>query len=935
MVITRFNDWKIKTKLIIVALILVLLPVLLVAALSINRFSKALRTASEEDLDHIVTGIYSMCKIQQEMVLKKLATDLNVAKQQLLLLGPGIQIIPEHKISLDAVNQATKKSHTVILPAWKGGKTTLTGDTHFVDSIQSLVGSNCSLYQKTDGDELLNVSTTLTGKDGRRAVGSLIPAESEITKTILAGRASAGRTFLVDEWSIALLDPIRDNEGTIIGALAVNVKEQEIISFREEIKGIKVGDTGYVYIIDSKGDLKVHPAKTGENILDARDSDGSQYIRALITNARRLSEGDTGTSRYSWLNPELGETQPRQKIVKYAYFRPWDWIIVSGSYEDEIYKAPQETERFILIVVLLSIALIFVLIIAFSKVLTDPITELTEVTGKIAGGDLTQRISVRSKDEIGHLGDSFCRMIEQIQDHTSNLENMVAARTRELQESKEKYRDLSRFLKSVLDSTTVYAIIALDSNGTIIEFNRGAEDLLGWHKDEVLNKADYSITVLPEDDPKALRDEVFRRTQNNGVCELEMIRVRKNGDRFPANTTVTAIKDASGALKGYVEILRDVTVRKALERELRETKEFLENIMESSVDGIVTTNLKGKITYLNRSMEKILNCSRKDVLGAHISRFYVRGIDEAREIMQILRAERRAENYEMEIRATTGQVQSMLNSLFLVHNEDGQIIGTAGIFKNMTQQKLLEAKLNEVTANLVEASKMRALGELVAGVAHEVNNPLMASQTILHVIMKNLQGDNDNMKRLELIRKCNDRIEKIVDHLKEFSRQTQPEFHPIDANQPLQNALLITEQQLLDHGISIVLDLGRDLPPIIGDANQLEQVFLNLLSNARDAMEQREGNKELQISSYLLEEKGIGSVVVSVRDTGIGIPEEHLDKVLEPFFTTKPVGKGSGLGLSLCFGIVEAHGGRLEIKSENGIGTEVRVLMPLSSPNKE
>jgi two-component system NtrC family sensor kinase len=230
---------------------------------------------------------------------------------------------------------------------------------------------------------------------------------------------------------------------------------------------------------------------------------------------------------------------------------------------------------------------------------------------------------------------------------------------------------------------------------------------------------------------------------------------------------------------------------------------------------------------------------------------------------------------------------------------------------------------------------MASIGQLAAGVAHELNNPLMASQTILHVIMKNLPEDFSERERLELIRRCNDRIEKIVDHLREFSRQTKPEFSSIDINQPIENALMITGQQLLNHGISIVRDLPDSLPKIEGDVNQLEQVFLNLISNARDAMEDISGPKELTITSSVREDKGARRIVVSMKDTGIGIPQENLDRVIEPFFSTKPVGKGTGLGLSLCYGIIEAHGGRLEIQSRSGEGTEVKVVFPVKDSGKE
>jgi two-component system NtrC family sensor kinase len=414
-----------------------------------------------------------------------------------------------------------------------------------------------------------------------------------------------------------------------------------------------------------------------------------------------------------------------------------------------------------------------------------------------------------------------------------------------------------------------------------------------------------------------------------------MDRVKKSGDRFPAHSIVTAIKDNSGKTTGFVEIVRDLTRRRTLERELRETKEFLENIMESSVDGIVTTDLKGKITYQNRAMEEMLGYPREELLGDHISRIYLKGMEQAHDVMRLLRTVERAENYEMEVKTKDGEVLAILTSLFLLRDEDGRLLGTAGIFKDITEQKRLEAKLKAAQFRLVEASKMRALGELVAGVAHELNNPLMASKTILHVISKNLPKDSPERERLKLVTKCNDRIEKIVDHLRDFSRQSKPEFLDLDIRQPIEDALLITGQQLLDHNISIVRELSEDLPRIYGDTSQLEQVFLNLISNARDAMDMGTGEKVLTIRSFLSDEESPLSVVVSLQDTGVGIPEENMTKVMEPFFSTKPVGQGTGLGLSICFGIIESHGGRLEIKSLIGKGTEVKVFLPVKEPGKE
>ena len=182
--------------------------------------------------------------------------------------------------------------------------------------------------------------------------------------------------------------------------------------------------------------------------------------------------------------------------------------------------------------------------------------------------------------------------------------------------------------------------------------------------------------------------------------------------------------------------------------------------------------------------------------------------------MNLLDVDERIGNHELAVKRKTEEVLTILTSISLLRDEEGKVIGTAGIFKNITEQKRLEAKLKETQFHLVEASKMRALGELVAGVAHELNNPLMASQTIFHVILKNMHKECPNQERLEIIGRCNERIEKIVNHLREFSRQTESDFQELDINRPIENALMLTGQQLLNHNITIVRALSEGLPKI-------------------------------------------------------------------------------------------------------------------------
>ncbi len=922
------RNMKIRPKLISVSIFLVLLPLLGVSSVAMIRFGSALRKASEKDLEHLVINIHSMCKVQQEVTREKLISRLRVAKHALYGYDDEIKIYPDKGVSLDATNQSTNETIPVTVPYWEIGNTPITLNNLIVDEIQNLVGGICAIFQRIPGDRFLLISTNVMGKSGERATGTFIPSGHPVSRELLKGQPYTGRAYLADDWYITAYEPITAVDGEIIGALCVGVDEHSAYSLKSEIKRIRVGETGYVYVIDSTGNLIIHPAKEGSNIIDSKDSSGFEYIREMIDNAVTLPQGEVGTIRYPWINPELGETKPRQKINKYIHFKPWDWIIAAGTYEEEVYQDLYETERFIIIIFLISVAMALVLTIMLSKLLTDPIRELTEVTTKMANGDLSQRVKVTGTDEISILGNSFNRLIGQIQHYTSNLETMVEERTGALKVSREKYRGLFQFLNSILDSSTEYAIMALDLQGKIIEFNRGAENIFGWKKEEVINKQNINITNIPEDRARGLQKQIGERTINEGVFDLEIHRMKKDGSIFPSHTTINAIRGPSHDVTGFVEIVRDITKRIILERELRETKDFLENIMESSVDGIVTTDLKGKITYMNRGMEEAIQYKREELLGTHISGFYVRGIQQARDIMDVLRKMERAKNYEIEVKRKDGKDLPILTSLFLLRDDNNDLIGTAGIFKDISEQKLLEAKLKATQASLIEASKMRAIGELVAGVAHEINNPLMASQTILYVILKNLPQDSPERQRLELIEGCNARIEKIVEHLREFSRQTKPEFILIDINQPIENAMIITGQQLMNHNINIEKHLSDDLPKILGDVNQLEQVFLNLISNARDAMEDTMEERKLTISSYSVDENGNPYIAVSFKDTGVGIPKDNLDKITEPFFSTKPAGKGTGLGLSLCFGIIESHSGRIEIQSEPAKGTEVKIFIP-------
>ncbi|MFH2012437.1 MAG: PAS domain S-box protein [Pseudomonadota bacterium] len=710
------------------------------------------------------------------------------------------------------------------------------------------------------------------------------------------------------------------------------IPPSQLSKIRKIVKSIVIGKTGYAYILDREGNLIIHPTKEGENIIDWKDTKGNYFIREMIEEAISTGGSRIEEIRYPWVNVELGETSPRIKIVKFRYLPQLGWIIAAGSYEVEIFEAVYDTEKTVIILATTSLVIVFIFMIMLARFITRPILQLTSVSSRMAEGEFSLRVDISQHDEIGQLAHSFNRMVEQIQQYTQNLEEAVAQRTQELADSKEGYKKISTLLTNILESSTEYAIVAVDLEGEILEFNMGARNLFGWTREEMIGEK-ISKTYANSEDCILEREE-FLGLEKGLAIEKEAERGRKNGESFLGRMVITAMRNAKGELFGYLEISRDVTERQRLERELKETKDYLENILESSVDGIITTDQKGYLTRINRGLEEILHVKKKDIIGKHVSALYLDGIAEARKIMSILRRDHKFSNYKMTLVDRDGREVPINTSAALLKNFRGETIGTAGIFQDLTEKIKLETNLQKAEASLIQSAKMRELGDLVSGVAHEINNPLMASQTILYRIKENLHRDCPNERLIDLIVRCNDRIATIVNHLREFSRETETHFEPLDIIIPINNSLLITEQQLLDHNIKIIKDFPPELPQVIGSASQLEQVFLNIISNARDALDKQESDKELIIRSfYRLKDESPGEVVISFTDTGPGISPEIRYKIFDPFFSTKEVGSGTGLGLSICYGIVEKHGGRIEMDSEVGKGATFRVILPVIASN--
>jgi len=250
MVIPPFRDWKIRTKLVSLTLFLVLLPLLCLAFLSAYQFTNALRATNVgfARIDH-----------------------LNMAREMLYRQGHDIEILLDRPRQFAVFDPEANKEVIITLPLIKIGNVPLDENNTFADEVSQLVGGICTIFQRIEGDHFIRIDTNVTGRNNQRALGTLLKAGNPVSQSILSGKTYRGRIYTEGEWYIKAYEPIKDKEGRIIGALSVGVKEQNVYFLKKEIKAIKVGETGYAYIIDSKGNLKIHPAKEGENIFEAKD----------------------------------------------------------------------------------------------------------------------------------------------------------------------------------------------------------------------------------------------------------------------------------------------------------------------------------------------------------------------------------------------------------------------------------------------------------------------------------------------------------------------------------------------------------------------------------------------------------------------------------------------------------------------------------------
>ena len=491
--------------------------------------------------------------------------------------------------------------------------------------------------------------------------------------------------------------------------------------------------------------------------------------------------------------------------------------------------------------------------------------------------------------------------------------------SRQSSTSEREHRALEERYRRVVE-TSSDAIVITDLERRIAFANPAAIALFGYG--DALIGMPVSSTL-----PEEMRDAV-RRYEDLAIegepQRYEGSLVRADGTCRIVAVTTAPLRELD-RVTGIVASLRDVTEERARTAALARAEARYARLVESASDAIFTVDRAGCFTAVNHALEWGVGVARDALLGRSISLVIdARDLSSAEGLLRETFLGQRCRG-SLRSRAADGEARhgSLITSPVV---EEGTITGALGIMRDVTDD-------HRLAEQLLQQEKLAAIGQLVSGVAHELNNPLagVMAYTELLMVSSSVAAEPETRQALETIRHEAMRASKIVSHLLTFARRQPAERVEVDLNSIVNDTLALRRYAIRTAQIELDVVLDPALPRTWADPFQLQQVLLNLIGNAEQALNEWPGTRRIEIRTQRAGER----LVIAVSDSGPGVAEEQRDRIFNPFFTTKPVGQGTGLGLSISDGIVREHGGRIRVESQPGQGATFIVELPIASAPPE
>jgi PAS domain S-box-containing protein len=477
--------------------------------------------------------------------------------------------------------------------------------------------------------------------------------------------------------------------------------------------------------------------------------------------------------------------------------------------------------------------------------------------------------------------------------------------------------NVDEFLDEWLDFADV-GHFCLDTEGRVVFWGRSMERLYSIPASEILGRKLFDAFPAFHQEPE-FRELLEKAAEQRAPQQAQRLRHRsqKKGLRY-LNVRVAPIGDGGGKISGFRVLVHDVTERQQSEETLDRYRKYVQTILQDAADAIIVLDENDRIVMWNRGAEALYGWKAEEVLGKPITIIVPNDPRSQREIEWISKEVQKkgyVRNWEAERITRDGRKVLINLTRTAIYDSDGRFVGSSIIARDVSEQRRIEQQL-------IQSEKLSAVGQLAAGIAHEIGSPLTAISSLAQVLIER-SDDEFFRERLSLIRKEVDRIARIVRELVDFSRPVAQTVERLNPNSLVEEAVrIVGYDRRLKHK-QIHLELQPDVHPVEGGYDQLLQVLVNLLLNAADAIESVP-NGQVWVRT---ENRG-DEVLISVRDNGVGIPPENLPHIFDPFFTTKKPGKGTGLGLWVCLNVIRNLNGRIEVESEPGKGATFRVFLP-------
>jgi len=521
----------------------------------------------------------------------------------------------------------------------------------------------------------------------------------------------------------------------------------------------------------------------------------------------------------------------------------------------------------------------------------------------------------------------------------------ISERKRTEGELKKTKDHLDNIIESSLDG-----IIVGDSTGTIVRVNKSFLALIGYQIEEVLGKhiMELSITEpgtyesttgemveINEDYFNNTRETIYEKLLKEGtLSNWESYYLNKNGKIVPVEQNISYLYSKEGDIIGSVGINRDITERKGTEKEIREAKEFLEDVFKTTVDGIMVTDRQGCIVRVNKAIEQMLGFREDEMIGKYTFELGIQSEESKKAseaMLEQLFKKGFVNNFEASWYKKDRSLCPVEMSISFIKDEEGNFSGSVGAIRDISKRKEMEDKL-------LQSEKLKSLGELAGGVAHDFNNVLAAILGRAQLLRMNVEpppGKEERRKSVDTMKKGLEVIERAandgaetVRRIQEFARRREEDKHftTVDLNGIIDNALEFTKTRWKNDAESkgVEINIKKEfstLPTTSGSASELREVFTNIINNSIDAMPQ---GGDIKIKTF----KKDGHICIKVKDTGVGIAKDRKDRIFDPFFTTKGV-QSTGLGMSVSYGIINRHRGTITVDSVEGQGTTFTIKLPI------